>query len=174
MGGNPFIGMLLAAGFNFAPQNSGLWALCAGQLISIAQNEALYTLLGTTFGGDGVNTFGLPDLRGRTPIHFGTSPAGTYVMGEMGGAENVMVTTNTMAQHGHSVYANGNTQNSASPNNNFPAQGPQAYTNSFPPNANLASSSITFDGGSLPHPNLQPFQTLNWIIALTGIYPTPN
>ena len=174
MGGNPFIGMLLAAGFNFPPQGPALWATCAGQLLSIAENNALYSLLGTTFGGDGVNTFGLPDLRGRTPIHFGTSSVGTYVMGELGGAENVTLTTGTMAQHGHSVYANGNTQNSASPNNNFLAQGPQAYTSNFPPNANLASASITLDGGSQPHPNLQPFQTLNWIIALTGIYPSQN
>lgn len=174
MGGNPFIGMLLAAGFNFAPQNTGPWALCAGQLLSVSEYNALYTLLGTTFGGDGVNTFGLPDLRGRTPIHFGTSPAGTYVMGEMGGAENVTLTTNTMAQHGHSVYATANTQNSTSPNNTFLAQGFQCYTNQFPPNANLAAASITFDGGSQQHPNLQPFQTLNWIIALAGIYPSQN
>jgi microcystin-dependent protein len=168
MGGNPFIGMLLAAGFNFAPGGPIPWALCAGQLLAIAQYNALYSLLGTTFGGDGVNTFGLPDLRGRTPIHFGNG----YVMGEAGGSENVTLTTQTMPQHGHSVYACGNSQNNPSANNNYLAQGPQAYTSQFPTNSLLASSSITFDGGSQQHPNLQPYLTLNWIIALEGIYPS--
>jgi microcystin-dependent protein len=170
MGGNPFMGMLLAAGFNFTPVGPNAWAQCAGQLLSVSQYSALYSLLGTTFGGDGVQTFGLPDLRGRTPLHFGNG----YNMGQTGGQENVTLTTNTMANHSHSVYASGNNQNSASPNNNFLAVGPQTYTNQFPPNSVLSSSSITFDGGTLQHMNLQPYLTLNWIIALDGIYPPHN
>lgn len=164
MGGSPYIGMLLAAGFNFAPVN---YALCDGRLIQISENTTLFVLLGTTFGGDGINTFGLPDLRGRTPIHFG----GGYVMGQMAGVETVTLTVSELPAHPHAVNATGNNQTTSAPNNNFLAAGASAYT-AAAPNSALANGSITISGSSVPHENLQPFQTLNWVISLYGIFPS--
>src|ERR1700744_1265541 len=94
----PYVGEIRMVGFNFAPQN---WALCNGQTLSISQNEVLFNLIGTTYGGDGVNTFNLPDLRGRIPVHQGTNPNGTYILGQLAGTETVTLTGNQLPQHPH-------------------------------------------------------------------------
>lgn len=164
-GSSPYVGMLLAVGFNFAPAG---WRLCDGSALSISENSTLFNLIGTTFGGDGQQTFNLPDLRGRIPIHFGNG----YVIGQNGGAENVTLTSQQAPVHSHTVAVSSNNQNSAAPNNNFLASGPQAYIQGTAPNVNLAPQSITPFGGSQPHNNLQPFLTLNWIISLFGVFPS--
>lgn len=166
-GSSPYVGMLLATGFNFAPVN---WHLCDGSLISIAENSTLFQLLGTTFGGDGINTFGLPDLRGRTPVHFG----GTSVIGQIAGVESVTLNTSTMPAHTHIPVVTSNNQTSNVPNNNFIAAGASGFT-STAPNSSFAATSITpFTGGSIPHENRQPYQTVNWIISLFGVFPTQS
>ncbi|MCC6536129.1 MAG: phage tail protein [Bryobacterales bacterium] len=162
----PFIGQLMCVGFNFAPKN---WALCAGQLLPIAQNTALFSLLGTQYGGDGRVTFALPDLRGRVPVGQGQGPGlSNYTIGEMAGTENVTLITSQMPQHTHAVNANAGDAVEASPVNAFPSAGgaynTQANTTMNPGMAGIA-------GGNQPHPNQQPYLVLNWIIALSGIFP---
>src|SRR5579863_5878419 len=145
-GGSPYVGMLLAVGFNFAPEG---WRFCDGSAVSISENSTLFNLIGTTFGGDGVQTFNLPDLRGRTPIHSGNG----NVIGQVGGLENVTLTAQQTPVHSHTVSVSSNNQNSASPNNNFMASGPQAYIQGTPGNVSLSPQSITSVGGSQPHNN---------------------
>jgi microcystin-dependent protein len=165
MGGNPYVGMVLPVGFTFAPNG---WLSCDGSLQPISQYETLFALIGTTYGGDGQSTFGLPDLRGRTPLHFG----GNYVQGQLGGLENVTLTINQMPIHNHQVNVNSNNQSSASANNAYVAAGPLAFLKNPNQNVTLAAASIQPQGGSTPHANLQPYLTLNWIIAWAGIFPS--
>lgn len=171
----PFIGQLLCVGFNFAPRG---WAFCNGQLLSIAQNSALFSLLGTTYGGDGVVTFGLPDLRGRAPIHFGQGPGlSNYVQGEMTGSESVTLLTSNLPSHSHSLTGNTTTGNTNSPagatlagyGTSLPPEGP--YT-SAGPDTTLAATSIGPTGGNIPVSILNPINTMNWIIATEGVYPS--
>lgn len=171
----PFIGQLMLVGFNFAPKG---WAFCNGQLLSIAQNTALFSLLGTTYGGDGITTFALPDLRGRAPLHFGQGPGlSNYVQGEATGTEtNTLLVTNLPA-HNHAIVANSGVGNSNSPEgallagygSAMPPEGP--YTNAGA-NTTLAANAVQPTGGSQPVNNLQPLLVLNWVIALEGIYPS--
>lgn len=167
MGGTPYVGMVLPVGFQFAPAG---WLPCNGSLQPISQYEALYQLLGTTYGGDGQSTFGLPDLRGRTPLHFG----GSYLQGLIGGVESVTLTTNQMPTHNHPVNVNSNSQSSGSANNTYVAAGPLAFLKNPTPNTTLAAASIQPTGNSQPHNNLQPYLTLNWIIAWAGIFPSQS
>ena len=171
----PFLGQLMLVGFNFAPKG---WAFCNGQLMSIAQNTALFSLLGTTYGGDGVTTFALPDLRGRAANHFGQGPGlSNYVQGEASGTETVTLLTTEIPAHNHPVLANSATGNTTSPEGailasygtSLPPEGP--YTNANA-NTTLAVNAVGPTGGSQPHNNLSPFLTLNYIIALEGIYPS--
>jgi len=171
-----FLGEVRLVGFNFAPQG---WALCDGQLLSIAQNNALFALLGTTFGGDGVSTFALPDLRGRVPVHQGQgSGLSPYNPGQTGGAETVALVTTQMPAHSHSVAANSNPGGAGSPIGNFTAAIPDpnsgAPFNAFATSANGAMNAgvLGVTGGSQPHPNLQPYLCANFIIALQGIFPS--
>lgn len=166
-GSSPYVGMLLATGFSFAPLN---WVPCDGRLLSIAQYDALFSLIGTTYGGNGQTTFGVPDLRGRTPLHTGSG----YVLGQVGGVETVTLTTGTIPVHNHVVSVTSSSQTAAKPNNNYLAAGPQAYATGVNPNTTLASSSIAPAGGTQPHSNLQPYLTLNWIISLFGVYPSQS
>ncbi len=170
MGGNPYAGMLLLVPYNFAPLN---WSFCQGQLLDISLNNVLFALLGTTYGGDGVSSFALPDLRGRTPLHFGSDGQVTYVQGERGGNESVTLTSSQNPSHSHVVSASNATQTSSNPKNNFLASGPAAYQSGSAPTAGKAlyPSSIAPAGSSFPHENRQPFLTMNWIIALYGIFP---
>jgi len=164
----PFIGQLMCVGFNFAPRG---WAFCEGQLLPIAQNTALFSLLGTMYGGDGRTTFGLPDLRGRVPIGFGQGPGlSNYQQGSAGGSEAVTLTTQQMPSHSHAVNANNSDATDTVPTNQYPAAG-GAYTASNP-NTTMNANMIGAAGGSQGHSNMQRYLTLNWIIALEGIFPS--
>ncbi len=163
--GQPFIGEVRLVGFNFAPVS---WNLCDGSSKSISAYTPLYTLIGTTYGGDGVQNFNMPDLRGRIPIHQG----GGYVMGAAGGAESVTLTTAQLPAHNHSYMASPNTTgNVSTAENNFLASGAKIYTKEVPSDAANAAW-LTTAGGSQSHDNRQPYQVLNWIIALEGIFPS--
>lgn len=170
----PFIGEIKMVGFNFAPQG---WAFCDGALLSIQQNSALFSLLGTYYGGDGRSTFGLPDLRGRVPIHQGQGPGlSQYVLGELAGSETVTVTPGQMPAHNHLIEAAsdpGNTRSAGGAVLAKEAAGQTAvYNTTAAAGTPLRSDSMTMSGGNQPHPNVQPFLCVNFIIALVGIYPT--
>jgi len=163
----PFIGEIQYVAFNFAPRG---WALCNGQLLPINQNQALFSLLGTTYGGDGRTTFALPDLRGRV-----APSAGDHPLGETGGSESVTLTTSQLPAHTHQVSVadhRGSTGDPGAPAGAFPASGAQAYALS--PNAAFAPSALSAAGGSQPHENRQPYLALTAVIALQGIFPSRN
>ena len=168
----PFLGSLMIFAGNFAPRG---WAFCNGQLLSIAQNTALFSLLGTTYGGDGVTTFALPDLRGRAPIHFGQGPGlSNYVLGEASGTENVTLVISNLPAHSHTVNASIRGDGSRSPTNNLLAS-PAPDTNLYTATAADTTMNPTMigpTGGSQPFNNMQPFLTLNYCIALEGIFPS--
>jgi microcystin-dependent protein len=166
-----FIGQVVLVGFNFAPYG---WAFCDGSLLPISEYSALYTLIGTTYGGDGVQTFGLPDLRGRTPIGDGTGPGlSPYVLGQRGGAEQVTITAQTYPKHTHSLSGTSDSGNAQNPSGALLASGQNVYRNS-PPIEVMNAAMVGFaPGNSLPHANLQPYQCCNWIISLFGIFPAP-
>ncbi len=170
----PFLGEIRMFSGNFAPTG---WALCDGQLLSIAQNTALFSILGTTFGGDGTSTFALPDLRGRVAIHWGQGPGlSPYNEGQSGGSEVITLTHQQIAAHTHAV--NVETRNkgsSAHPNGQFLAStgGSSIYapqTDGTTMNAGVIGSS----GGGQPHSNIQPYLSVSFIIALLGIFPSRN
>lgn len=165
----PFIGEIRMGGWNFAPDG---WAQCNGALMSIAQNTALFSLLGTTYGGDGQNTFGLPDLRGRIPVHTGSG----FPIGQLSGAETVTLTSNEFPVHPHAFMGSTNNGTQGAPPGNVPATFPggRAYIAGTPATA-LASGSIqATTGGGQPHDNMQPYLCVMFIIALSGIFPTQN
>jgi microcystin-dependent protein len=168
---DPYIGQIMLFAGNFAPVG---WALCNGQLMSISQNSALFAILGTTYGGDGVTTFGLPDLRGRVPLHFGQGPGlGNYTLGEKAGVEAVTLTTQQMPIHGHAFTPGCSTDppNAQTPENSVPAQlDTQVYGSEA--NAAMRPGNSTNAGGSQPHDNLQPYLCVTFIIALQGIFPS--
>ena len=163
----PFLSEIRIFTFNFAPKG---WAMCNGQFLPINQNQALFSLLGTTFGGNGQTTFALPDLRGRTPIHVGSG----FTLGEQGGEQSHTLSISELPTHTHTVRANSAaTGGVATPNGNFLGGGNNAYhtaSNLTPFNA----GTITNTGGSQAHLNMQPFLTLTIGIALQGIFPSPN
>jgi len=163
----PFLSEVRIMSFVFAPKG---WALCNGQLLPINQNQALFSLLGTTFGGDGRVNFALPDLRGRTPIHVGSG----HTLGEKGGEQAHTLSIAEIPTHTHVV--NGSsaaTNGSATPNGNFLGGANNAY---HTPSSlvSLNAGTITNIGGSQAHLNMQPFLTLSFCIALQGIFPSPN
>jgi microcystin-dependent protein len=172
---SPYVGEIRAIGFDYAPEG---WALCKGQIISIAQYETLYTLIGTTYGGDGNSTFGLPNLQGRTPIHQGTLIGGSnYGIGQMAGQETVTINASQYPQHNHSFSASSATQSGvATPGNNTVGAGSKIYgTPTTTPTTAMNSNMIgTAPGGSQPHSNMQPYLALNWIISLYGVFPSPR
>ena len=167
---DPFVGEIRLFGFNFAPRG---FALCNGQLLSVNQNQALFSLLGTQYGGNGVQTFGLPNLQSRTPIHFGT----TLPQGGTAGAETVTLTVPQMPAHKHALVGTSATADKR------PAVGHSfAYDTSpavefYAAPANLVAldpRSLTNTGGNQPHPNMQPYLVLSYCIALQGIFPSRN
>ncbi len=171
----PFIGQIIQAGFNFAPRG---YATCDGQILSIAQNTALFSLLGTTFGGDGRVTFGLPDLRGRVPLHQGQGPGLTpRVMGEMSGEENHTLISTEMPMHNHLMNAQSANGAVKSPSNNYLASVQGTNTNIYATTSSGATmnpQSISLAGGNQPHNNMQPYLVINFCIALQGIFPSRN
>ena len=173
----PFLGEITLFAGNFAPRN---WAFCDGQLLSISQNTALFSILGTTYGGNGQTTFALPDLRGRVPIHVGggTGPGlSTYVLGQSGGSENVTLITSQLPSHNHTVNGVASGGNQPSPSGNLPAiesTGTSLDYSNATANATMNAAMITNNGGGQPHNNLPPYLGLNYIIALFGIFPSRN
>lgn len=164
----PYVGEIRMFGGTFAPEG---WQFCNGQLLSIAENEMLYSLLGTMYGGDGVNTFGVPDLRGRVPLH----QASGYAMGQMGGTETVTLTQQQLAVHTHAASARTANGTMAAPAAHFWAGNAEnACFSSAAPDVNFNTGAIAAVGGGRPHQNMMPFLTLSFIIATAGIYPTPN
>jgi microcystin-dependent protein len=168
----PFVGEIRMFAGNFAPVG---WAFCDGQLLAVSQNDALFSLLGTIYGGDGRTTFGLPDLRGRIPIHAGSGPGlSPRTLGAKAGAERVTVTVDQLPAHNHaSLHASPDLANAANPIGNLPARSTavDVYVNEAP-SVDLASGSVGTTGGSQSHGNLQPFLCVNFIVALFGIYPS--
>ena len=168
----PFIGQIVMFAGNFAPRS---WALCDGQLLSISQNSALFSILGTTYGGDGRTTFGLPDLRGRVPMHPGNGPGlSPRNLGQKSGVENVTLNVNQIPVHNHALPASSGFGNAKGPSGNVPAMADDGERNysSGTPNANMDPS--TNAGGGQSHTNVQPFQCVNFIIALQGVFPSRN
>jgi microcystin-dependent protein len=169
----PFIGEIQMFAGNFAPRS---WALCDGQLLAISQNDALFSLLGTTYGGDGRTTFGLPDLRGRIPIHMGTGPGlSPRSLGSKAGTENETITSNQLPAHGHPVKASSSVADASAPGNRVVAESSlfDLYQ-SAAPSAVMSSSTVGSSGSNQSHGNVMPFQCVNFIIALVGVYPSRN
>jgi microcystin-dependent protein len=170
----PFLGEIRIFGFNFAPQG---WAMCNGDILAISQNQALFALLGTTYGGNGTSTFALPDLRSRVPLHFGQgSGLSNYSLGEVTGTETVTLTTQQLPQHNHAVNASGNPGDQRSPIGNVPAAEATAQTAMYSTTATgqMASNTVGSAGGSQPFSIVQPVLALNLCIALVGIFPPRN
>lgn len=178
--GQPYIGEIRLFAGNFAPVG---WEKCQGQLLPISQNDALFNLIGTTYGGDGEETFRLPDLQSRVPLHQGTSSSGTtYQLGEIGGVEEVTLTAQQIPQHTHGFgVVQGMPGTQVSPSGAVPALSlnvvpyvNEGVVDSAAPANRFLGSAIAPSGGSLPHTNLQPYLSLSFIIAVYGIYPTPS
>jgi microcystin-dependent protein len=162
----PYLSEIRMISFNFAPKG---WALCNGQLLPINQNQALFALLGTTFGGNGQTTFALPDLRGRSPLHVG----GAHLLGDHGGEEAHAVVLPEMPAHTHPVSASSNTADQGLPGGNLPAVVTQAAYASTP-NSTLSAAAVGNSGGSQAHDNMSPYLVVNFVIALQGIFPSRN
>ena len=171
----PFVGQVIAVGFNFAPVG---WALCQGQLLPINQNTALFSLLGTTYGGDGQSTFGLPDLRGRAALGMGQgSGLQPYLLGQPGGVESVTLTANQFASHTHALQAAA-TATTPTPGSGVVLGTPAAATPTYATAgtaAQLVGSAVSLAaGGNVAHENRQPSLAINYIIALFGVFPSQN
>lgn len=167
---DPFVAEIRIFPFNFAPTG---WAFCNGQLLPISQNTALFSLLGTTYGGDGKSTFALPDLQGSAPMHPGQGPGlSLYDLGQSGGTEFVTLLDAEMPVHGHPLRASNSPGDTPIPTNNTLARFANAYQQDSVNNlTQMAPESLAIAGGSLPHNNLQPYLTLNFCIALQGVFP---
>lgn len=168
----PYVGEIRMFAGNFAPAG---WMFCEGQTLPISENDVLFQLIGTTYGGDGESTFNLPDLASRIPIHMGTNAGVTYQIGEASGVEQVTLSTQQIPSHTHSFLVSNNAAN-----NNVPAGnvlGEQGTINLYlidSPNQSMNAASVTPEGGSQPHENMQPFLCVNFIISLFGIFPSPT
>lgn len=168
----PYIGEIRLVGFNFAPQG---WAFCDGALMAISQNDALFNLIGTTYGGDGQNTFGLPDLRGRVPLHMGTGGGNTYVLSQSAGVETVTLTGNQIPVHTHTLLGTSAAAVTAAPQASPASALAQSATAIYAANApNTTMNQTSVAGGSQPHDNRMPFLGINFIISLFGIYPSQS
>lgn len=168
---SPFVGEIRLFAGNFEPSG---WAFCNGQLLAISQNDVLFSLIGTTYGGDGQNTFAVPDLRGRVPLHAGSGPGlSPRLIGELGGNENVTLTVNQIPQHTHLVNAATGVGHLAEPQAAVPAANRDFPE--FDTNTNLSMApAVQNAGGSQPHENMPPTLCVSFIISLYGIYPTPS
>jgi microcystin-dependent protein len=170
----PFVGEIRMFAGNFAPRG---WAFCDGQLLAVSQNDALFSLLGTIYGGDGRTTFGLPDMRGRIPVHAGSGPGLDPIrLGAKAGAENVTLTVNQLASHKHDVSASSAAATSSDPTGNVSANTTPTniYSTALATQQSMNPAALSSTGGSQPHSNLMPSLCVNFIIALFGIYPSRN
>ena len=168
----PFIGNVILFGGNFAPLG---WATCDGSLLSISGNEALFSLIGTIYGGDGQSTFALPDLRGRIPVSQGQGNGlSPYMIGQISGTESVTLISANLPQHTHTITCNTGTADQSNPANNYLAAQPSLLEYSLGTTANsvMKSNAITASPGGQPHANIMPSLTLNYIIATEGIFPS--
>ena len=166
---SPFIGEVRIFGCNFAPRS---WAFCNGQLLPIAQNTALFSILGTTYGGDGRSTFGLPDLQARVPMHPGRGPGLTARrLGERGGVETVTLTEAQLGNHNHGIVATDDAPTANSPANAHPAMAP-VYEAGDSGTVDMSPNAVAAAGGGQAHNNIQPILGLNFVIALQGLYPS--
>ena len=171
--GQPFVGEIRMFGGSFAPAG---WMFCGGQLLPISENETLFNLIGTTYGGDGQQTFALPDLQGRTPVHAGTGPGGTtYQLGEKAGVESVTLSVQQIPAHSHPLLATTNAADTPNVANAVCATGTvsQLYWGD-PPDTAASPQAISPSGGSQPHDNIQPYLTISYIISLFGVFPSQN
>lgn len=166
----PFVGEIRMFAGNFAPRG---WAFCDGQLLAVSQNDALFSLLGTIYGGDGRTTFGLPDLRGRVPIHAGQGPGlNNRRLGARGGAENVTLTVNQLPGHSHTIQASADAATGPNPGGEVLAETSSDRSYRDAADTALSSNALSSVGGSRSHPNLMPYLCVHFIIALFGIYPS--
>lgn len=167
----PFLGEIRMFAGNFAPRG---WAFCDGQLLAVSTNDALFSLFGTLYGGDGRSTFGLPDLRGRVPVHAGQGPGlSQRRLGAKGGAENVTLTTNQLPSHRHALTASSADANAGvGPTGMLATTRSDSYGKEGSPDKRMATAAITPTGGSQPHTNMAPSLGLHYIVALVGIYPS--
>jgi microcystin-dependent protein len=171
----PYIGEIRMGGWNFAPEN---WAPCGGQLLPISEYSALFALIGTTYGGDGVNTFALPNLLGRVPVHQGQGTGlSPYVLGQPGGSESVTLSSQQIPSHTHAAKASANAGSTATPGAGVVLATPSTPIPVYAPPgtpAPLSGASVQNTGNSQPHENRQPLQAVTYVIALFGVFPTQN
>ncbi|HUQ05936.1 MAG TPA: tail fiber protein [Kofleriaceae bacterium] len=167
----PFVGEIRMFAGNFAPAG---WEFCHGQLLAISENEVLFQLIGTTYGGDGESTFALPDLQSRVPIHAGTGGGGSYILAETGGAETVTLSTNQIPAHSHQVLASTDVPTLSSPANAVTGAAATKLYRVPGATAQMSASTLAPTGGSQPHENMQPYLVINYIISMFGIFPNPT
>ncbi len=163
----PYVGEIRMFAGNFAPAG---WMFCEGQLLPISENETLFQLIGTTYGGDGQSTFALPDLRGRVPIHQGNG----FILAETGGAEEITLTVNQIPAHSHPMLASNNVPSLNTPQNNVLGQAAAKFYRAGAPTVQINAASVSPAGGSQPHTNFQPYLCIDFIISLFGIFPSPT
>jgi microcystin-dependent protein len=163
----PFLAEIRIVGFNFAPRG---WALCDGQILPINQNQSLYSLLGTTYGGDGRTSFALPDLRGRVSVHMGDG----FQLGSKGGEDNHTLNMAEMPMHKHELKATNDNASSTSPGNNVLARSGVNFFRDLTTPTSLNANAVTNRGSGQDHENMQPFLALNFVIALQGLFPSRN
>jgi len=163
----PYVGEIRMFAGNFPPAG---WMFCEGQLLPISENETLFQLIGTTYGGDGQSTFALPDLRGRLPIHQGNG----FILAEPGGAEEITLTVNQVPAHNHQWLASEASATSLTPLGNVPAEASKRFYVAPSSVSAMAPTAMSLTGGSQPHTNFQPYLCVNFIISLFGIFPSPT
>ena len=163
----PFIGEIRMFAGNFAPVG---WAFCNGAIIPIDQNDALFNLIGTTYGGDGQTTFALPNLQSRVPVHVGPG----FALGQSGGAETVTLTVSQIPAHSHVPQANSGAGNNQSPANGVWSQSSLNQFSPSPPDASMDPAALGSSGGSQPHDNMVPFLVINFILSLFGVFPSQS
>jgi microcystin-dependent protein len=164
--GQPYVGEIRIFCGNFAPLG---WSFCQGQTIDIATNDVLFNLIGTTYGGDGQNTFNLPNLASRLPVHAGPG----FVIGQSGGAESVTLTTSQIPAHSHVPEAYAGPGTNATPSGGVWAESSLSPYSSAAPTVAMSSAALGASGGSQPHDNMHPFLAVNFIISMFGVYPSP-
>lgn len=169
----PYLGEIMLVGFGYAPRG---WAFCQGQTLAIAQNSALFSLLGTTYGGNGVNTFALPDLRARVAMHRGTNTQPPVALGENGGTPSFTLSASQLPDHTHAVFVNDDPAGTDNAVGGFLSQLNNGYANPGPPaqNTTMIPATVSTVGASAPHENRMPFLGMNYIIALQGTFPSRN